>query len=186
MRGKIAALTLASSLAVFLLLALQASAGPFFFSTGNPDGKLATLSRRPTATALETETADDFIVTNCIVINQATITGLVPLGTPLANIANVEVEVYHVFPKDSAFPLSGHVPTRTNSPADAEIDDATRDGADGSLSFTAAMVSSSFTAANSIVNGINKIPNQTTLGEGPVTGEEVTLTISFHPPIAKE
>jgi hypothetical protein len=33
--------------------------------------------------------------------NQATFTGLLPLGAPLANINNVEVEIYHVFPFDS-------------------------------------------------------------------------------------
>jgi hypothetical protein len=52
----------------------------------------------------------------------------------LANIENVEVEVYHVFPKDSdvgrtsgppAF-ATAQVPTRVNSPSDVEIDDATR------------------------------------------------------------
>jgi len=36
-----------------------------------------------------------------------------------------------------------------------------------------------FTAANSVVNGIHPIPNQTTGGEGPVTGEEVQFTILF-------
>jgi hypothetical protein len=30
--------------------------------------------------------------------------GLIPSGTPLADISNVEVEIYHVFPKDSADP----------------------------------------------------------------------------------
>jgi len=167
-----------------LLLAAPASAGSFSFSTGAPDGKVATLSRRPTATAVETETADDFIITNCIVINQATITGLVPLGTPLSSVTAVEVEVYHVFPADSSFPVSGNMPTRTNSPADVEIASATRDSADGTLTFAASVVNASFTASNSVVNGINKIPNQTTHGEGAVTGEEVSITINFNPPIA--
>src|SRR5262249_31932068 len=38
-----------------LILVTQASADPFFFSTGNPDGKIATLSRRPSAGKAETE-----------------------------------------------------------------------------------------------------------------------------------
>ncbi len=182
--AKTAALGWASLLSALVLLASQASAGLFSFSTGNPDGKIATLSRRPSPGKLETETADDFIVAGCIVINQATFTGLVPLGAPLSSITNVEVELYHVFPVDTAFPLSGNVPTRTNSPADVEIDSATRDGLDGSLSFTATVLSASFTASNSVVNGINKVPGQTTHGEGPVTGEEVLITVTFDPPIA--
>ena len=39
-------------------------------------------------------------------ITQATFTGLIPSG---ANITNVEIEFYHVFPKDSANPPSGNV-----------------------------------------------------------------------------
>src|SRR5438874_13134904 len=66
----------AASLAASLLLSTQASATPFFFSTGNPDGKIATLSRPTSGAKIQTETADDFVVTNCIVINQATFIGL--------------------------------------------------------------------------------------------------------------
>ena len=36
---------------------------PFFFSTGNPDGLIATLSRVASPGKLETETADDFVTT---------------------------------------------------------------------------------------------------------------------------
>ena len=174
-----AALALAS-----LLVATQASAEPFFFSTGNPDGKIATLSRPATPGAQQTETADDFEVTNSIVINHATFTGLIPSGASLSSISQVEVEVYHVFPLDTSFPLSGNVPTRTNSPSDVEIGAATRDSAKGSLYISAASVSATFTASNSVVNGINKQPAQTTRGEGPVTGEEVSVTVTFNPPIA--
>jgi hypothetical protein len=169
---------------VSLLLISQASADPFFFSTGNPDGKVATLSRRPSAGKAETETADDFFVSNSIVLTEATFTGLIPAGANLSSLGQVEVEVYHVFPFDVAFPLSGNVPTRTNSPSDVEIDSATRDSSDGSLSFTATLVSSSFTASNSVVNGINKQPGQRTNGEGPVSGQEVQITVHFNPPIS--
>ena len=34
------------------------------------------------------------------------------------------------------------------------------------------------------MNGIHKFPDQTTHGEGPVTGEEVAITITFNPPIS--
>src|SRR5439155_16855691 len=38
------------------------------------------------------------------------------------------------------------------------------------------------TASNSILNGINPAPNQTTGGEGPVTGQEVVFDIDFTTP----
>jgi hypothetical protein len=44
-------------------------------------------------------------------------------------------------------------------------------------------VNSNFSIANSVVNGINKKPGQTTKGEGAVSGAEVQITISFTPPI---
>src|SRR5215471_15855360 len=109
------------------LLAAPAAANAFFFSTGTPDGKIATLSRRPSPGLLETETADDFILNSATSLTQATFTGLLPTGSSPSDVSNVEIEFYHVFPKDSANPPSGNVPTRTNSPADVEIGSATRD-----------------------------------------------------------
>jgi hypothetical protein len=174
-----------SSVALALLIVgSRMSAATFSFSTGNPDGKIATLSRPSSPGQIQTETADDFVVTQSIVINEATFTGLIPSGAALSSISRVEVEIYHVFPLDTAFPLSGNVPTRTNSPADVEINSATRDSADGSLAFSATIVSSTFTASNSVVNRINKHPNERTNGEGAVTGEEVQITVQFNPPIS--
>jgi len=164
-------------------LATPAWADIFSFSTGSPDGRLGALSRRPSVGKIETETADDFFLQQTTVITRATITGLIPLGTPLANITQVEVELYHVFPLDSVDPPSGNVPTRVNSPADVEIDSATRDSSLRTLDFTPTLASASFTVANSVVNGINKKPNQTTLGEGAKTGEAVEIRISFTTPI---
>jgi hypothetical protein len=167
-----------------LLLASQASADPFFFSTGDPDGKMATLSRPASLDKIQTETADDFVVTQSIVISQATFTGLLPSGAALTSISNVEIELYHVFPGESDTNRGLTVPTRANSPGDVEIDSATRDSANGSLVFSATIVNPSFTASNSVVNGINKKPAQKTNGEGSVTGEEVMITVNFDPPIA--
>ncbi len=175
--------TTAGALAL-LLLASQASAASFIFSTGDPDGKIATLSRPSSPGKIQTETADDFVLTQSVVISQATFTGLLPVGAPLTSIGGVEVEIYHVFPGDSANPPSGNVPNRTNSPADVEIDSATRDSADGSLTFSATIVNPSFSVLNSVVNGINKHPNEKTNGEGPVTGEEVLIMVEFNPPIS--
>ena len=41
---------------------LPAVADPFSFSTGDPDGRIGTLLRPAAAGQLETETADDFIL----------------------------------------------------------------------------------------------------------------------------
>jgi hypothetical protein len=76
------------------------------------------------------------------------------------------------------------VPTRVNSPGDVEIDDATRDGADGSLSFKATLLNPSFNVANSVVTGIHPSPGQFTGGEGSVTGQEVLISVTFNPPIS--
>ena len=154
-------------------------------NTGNPDGKVGALSRRPSASKLETETADDFVLKQTTVLTGASITGLISPATPLANIANVEVELYHVFPLDSANadPLAGNVPSRFNSPSDVEIDAATRDGSLGSLRFSASLLNGNFSVLTTVVNGINKKPLNTTRGEGPVTGEEVEIAITFTSPI---
>lgn len=160
-----------------------ATVDTFSFSTGNPDGKLGSLSRPASPGKLETETADDFILQETTVITHATITGLIPTGTPLANIKNVEIETYHIFPLDSVNPPSGNVPSRVNSPSDVEIDTATRAAGSGTLKFSSNVLNATFTVANSVVNGINKVPANLTHGEGPVTGEEVEITITFTSPI---
>ena len=167
-----------------LLLGFQASADSFSFSTGDPDGKIATLSRPSSPGKIQTETADDFVVPQAVVISQATFTGLLPLGAPLSSIGGVEIEIYHVFPGDSDTNRVPAVLTRANSPGDVEIDSATRDSADGSLSFSATLVNPSFGVLNSVVNGINKHPAEKTNGEGAVTGEEVVITVKFNPPIS--
>jgi hypothetical protein len=179
------AVILAFGLSLIALLALppRASAVSFSFSTGAPDGLIGTLSRVGTAAQIQTETADDFVLTENTLINQATFTGLLPSGASLSSITNVEVEIYRVFPSDSANPPSAMVPTRVNSPADNEIGSATRDSSGGSLHFTATLVNPIFNVANSVVNGINKSLTPFTGGEGPVNGEEVTITVTFNPPI---
>ncbi|HEV3162580.1 MAG TPA: PEP-CTERM sorting domain-containing protein [Isosphaeraceae bacterium] len=171
------------ALSMAILIAAPARADVFSFSTGDPDGKIATLSRPASTGKLETETADDFILQQPTRIDKASFTGLLPSGAPLSSINQVEIELYHVFPNDSNNPPSGNVPTRTNSPADNEISSATRDSLAGTLTFTATLLNSSFTAANSVVNGIIKFPGQFTGGEGAVTGEEVRIDVTFTPSI---
>jgi hypothetical protein len=172
-------------------LAALSWADPFSFSTNSADGRLGALSQPPNSGALETETADDFILTAATSITEATIVGLVPAGTSLSNIRNVEIEIYHVFPKDSDVARTSGpptfstpaVPTRVNSPGDVEIDTATRDGSQGTLTFHASLLSPNFSVLNSVVSGINKAPNNVTHGDGPRSGEPVQITITFTPPI---
>ncbi len=164
----------------FLALTSTAAAGPFFFSTGSPDGKIATLSRLASPGKLETETADDFVLTTPTLITNATFTGLLVGGATTANVSAVEIELYHVFPRDSTFPPDGRVLTRVNSPSDNNF--AASDSRLGQLNFTTTVLNPSFTAANSVVNGIHPLPNQFTGGEGAVTGTEVQFNVTFNTP----
>ena len=166
--------------AILLACTSGAVAGPFFFSTGDPDGKMATLSRTASTGKLETETADDFVTTQSVRITSATFTGLFVGGATGVNVQNVEIELYHVFPVDSTNPPDNRVNTRVNSPSDNNF--AAADGKLGQLSFTTKILNPSFTAANSVVNNINPKPNQFTGGEGPVTGTEVQFSVSFTTP----
>jgi hypothetical protein len=165
-------------------LATPAKADLFFFSTGNPDGKIATLSRTASAGKLETETADDFQTTEVTTITNATFTGLLVGGAKTSDVKNVEIELYHVFPNDSTNGSTGnppgHVVTRANSPSDNNF--AAADGALGQLSFTTTVLNNNFTALNSVVNGINPAPGQFTRGEGAVTGQEVQFNVTFNTP----
>jgi PEP-CTERM motif len=147
----------------------------YTFSTGNPDGSMATASRPGDGSVFEIETADDFILTKTTSLDSAKFTGLL---TGDGSVSNVRVEIYRVFPLDSSDPPSGHVPTRANSPSDIAF--AERDSATGGLSFMTSLVDPSFTAANSVQpGGIHPSPGQTTGGNGPVTGEEVEFDVSF-------
>jgi len=158
------------------------SATSFFFTTGSPDGRLGSLSQPAAAAKLETETADDFLLSETTTIKEATITGLLTAGAKISSIDNVEIEIYRVFPNDSR-PPSGNVPTRANSPADVEIDSATRDGIRGTLAFRAVLLNAGVSVQNTVVTGINKAPHNVTHGEGPVSGDEVQITVTFDPPI---
>jgi hypothetical protein len=171
----------AAALSIGLLTNLPTAADPFFFSTGNPDGKLGALSRRPSPGNIETETADDFVLSDPTVISRAIFHGLIPLRAD--DITKVEVEIYHIFPKDSNTARTPRVLTRMNSPSDVEIGAATRDSGDTTLVFRATRESKSFTVANTVVNGIFPSPNQFTGGEGAATGQEVEIDITFTPPI---
>jgi PEP-CTERM motif len=158
---------------------------PFFFSTGDPDGKIATAARPDKGEPFEIEAADDFVLTNTTSITSATFTGLVPAG---ASPVNVIVEIYRVFPNDSDVNRTSgsptfsttQVPTRVNSPSDVAFDE--RDNGTG-LSFSTSLLAANFTAANSVKpGGIHPDPNFNTGGNGPVTGDEVEFSVNFTTP----
>jgi len=175
--------------ATLMLIAGVGYAGPFFFSTGSVNNLMATASRPDTPGKFEIETADDFVLTGSQTsLTSATFTGLLTGASP--TIGEVRVEIYRVFPNDSnvgrtsgppTFSTS-QVPTRVNSPSDVALDD--RDSTvGGGLSFTTTVLSGTFTALNSIQpGGIHPSPNQTTGGNGPVTGQEVQFNIIFTAP----
>jgi hypothetical protein len=173
-------------IAASAIVAHAAMADPFFFSTGGPDGNIASASRPDSTGKFEIESADDFLLTSQTRISSATFTGLVTGLAPAVN--NVIVEIYRVFPSDSdvgrtsgppVFSTS-NVPTRINSPSDVALD--IRDAAAGALTFFTSNLGS-FTAASSVqAGGIHPEPGQTTGGDGPVTGDEVEFGVTFTTP----
>ena len=175
-----------AGLIAFSIANSPASAAPFSFSTGTPDGLIGTLSRPAAGGHIQTETADDFTLSASTSLTSATFTGLLPSGTPLVNISNVEIEFYHLFPVDSG-PPSGKVPTRAGSPADVEIGAATREFAAGTLTFTPTLLNPAFPVANSLgVGGIPAVGSPGfpfTGGQGAITGEEVQISVTFTPPV---
>jgi len=164
-----------------ILAASPVCAAPYFFSTGNPDGLIATATRPDSPGRAEIEAADDFVVSQPTQITGASFTGLLTGGVPLSAINQVVVEIYRVFPNDSDSTRTPNVPTRVNSPSDVAL--ATRSSTAAELVFAPAIVQQSFTANNSILNGIHPLPTVFTGGDGPVTGEEVSFNLVFTNPL---
>ena len=175
-----------------LLPAVPAVADTTFFSTGDPDGRMATATRPESAGGkFEIESADDFILGTHTSITGATFTGLLTGRAPLSSVGEVRVEIYRVFPKDSdvgrtsgavlATFQTPNVPTRQNSPSDVEFTD--RDTASGNLNFTITDMGA-FNALNTVEpGGIDPKPGQTTGGDGKITGEEVQFDVDLQHPL---
>jgi hypothetical protein len=180
-RARIVALTFAA-----VVMPLPAMADGFFFSTGLPDGRIATTSQPSSSPKGETETGDDFVLAQQTSITSATFTGLFTgLNSSTASATDVVVEIYRVFPADSDVSRTSgpptfstpNVPTRVNSPSDVEL--LGRDSAEGELNFTTSKLGA-FTANNSVFPGGISLKSG---GDGSVTGEEVAFGVTFTSPI---
>jgi hypothetical protein len=140
---------------------------------------------------VEFESADDFVLTTATRITNATFTGLLTGGaTPKNDLSNLVVEIYRVFPNDSDVGRTSgpptfstpQVPTRVNSPSDVAFD--SRNSAEQGLTFGSRILTTTFTAQNSVSSPDKIIVHSvgTAAGNGPVTGVEVEFDVSFaHP-----
>jgi hypothetical protein len=153
----------------------------YFFSTGLPDGRAATISEPPNThnNNVEFESADDFVLNTETVIDHASFNGLLSGGATLKDVDNVFLTIYRVFPNDSDLTRTPQVPTRMNSPADNEIDNF--DSAVGDLTFSSRLLRKGFTAEHS-VSSVEQIAVHSG-GNGPVTGWEVQFNVTFNSPL---
>jgi hypothetical protein len=168
---------------IFLLSCVFACAR---VATGTPlysnlvlDGRMAAASRPEPATGgVEIEAADDFILSGGVFVTEFKFIGLITGGGTI-NLADTNLEIYRVFPKDSDTVRTPVVPTRMNSPSDVAF--AERDSAQ--LALTTTQIGTNVTAQNSVKNGINTTAPFATNGEGPVTGTEVMFDAVLTTPL---
>jgi hypothetical protein len=156
-----------------------ATAGSILYSNLAVTNQVGTGSRPASGSNVEIESADDFVLNGNASITGVSFIGLVPSLAAL-NLLGSAVEFYRVFPLDSNTVRTPNVLTRVNSPSDVAFADHDIAAAD---TVSATVLAPSFTALNSVLNGINPSPNQLTLGEGSVTGQEVLFSIDFASPI---
>lgn len=163
------------------ILASSAS-GDTIYNNLTPNNQMAIATRPESGSAFEIEAGDDFVLSSQTIINTASFVGLFVPGTGgTPAISQVVAEMYRVFPLDSNTTRTPDVPTRVNSPSDVEF--ASRDSATSGLTFTSTVLSTSFTALNSVQpGGIHPSPNQTTGGNGALTGQEVQINVTFTTP----
>jgi hypothetical protein len=183
-RTAIAALAFAA-----IVMPLPAAADQFVFSTGNPDGLMATATRPMSAGKFEIETGDDFVLTQHTSITGVSFTGLIPNGARSSDITSVVLEIYRVFPADSNVGRTSgpptfstpNVPTRVNSPSDVAF--AERQFSKGSPGLASIVLQSSFTALNSVQpGGIHPLPGVFTGGNKSVTGQETLIAVNLTTP----
>ena len=171
-----------AGLIVLILVTLWpsgAAASSVLYSNLAVNNQVGTASRPTEPGILGIESADDFVLTGNASITGVSFIGLVP-SVSAVNLQALAVEFYRVFPLDSNTVRTPNVVTRANSPSDVEF--AGHDFTAGDTVSTT-LLNPSFTALNSVLNGINPFPGQTTGGEGPVTGQEVLFSFDFASPI---
>jgi hypothetical protein len=157
----------------------------FFFSTGNPDGRIATIAEPANAhnKQVEYETGDDFVLSTETQITKASFTGLLTGGATPRQVKNVVVEIYQVFPNlSNVARTSGpptfstpEVPTRVNSPSDVAF--KSLGSAHRQLSFQGRVLNKNFTTLAS-VSSADKISVKSG-GNGPATGKEVQFNVTI-------
>jgi hypothetical protein len=165
--------------ALSLAAALTVSAsGATIYNNLTPNNQMAIATRPDQPGSFEIEAGDDFVLTGNGTINSASFVGLLVSATGATPaVSDVVVEMYRVFPKDSNTVRIPNVPTRNNSPSDVAFD--SRDSAASNLTFSTSVLSSSFSALNSVQpGGIHTM----TGGNGPLTGQEVQFNVTFTTP----
>jgi hypothetical protein len=166
--------------ALALMLAVPAFADTLYNNL-TPNGLIG-IASRPDQAVFEIETADDFFLASQSLITSASFIGLiVPNTGATASVSAINAEIYRIFPLDSNTARVPNVVTRVNSPSDVAFDE--RESQSAELIFTTSVLSATFTVANSIQpGGVHALPNQTTGGNGPLTGQEVMFTLTFTTP----
>jgi len=156
--------------------------GTTLYNNLTPNNSIGTASRPGTSGGFEIEAADDFVLGNRSTVNSASFMGLIVPGSDGApDISQIVAEMYRVFPLDSNATRTPNVPTRANSPSDVAF--ASRDSGASELNFAVSVLSTNFTALNSVQpGGIHPSPGQTTGGNGPLSGVEVQIDVAFTSP----
>ena len=179
-------LTLIVTASIGMLLSLPAiGASTDVYNNLTPNNSIAIATRPDNTPVFEIEAADDFTLGVQTNITGASFTGLIS-GAGAPSISQVVIEIYRVFPADSNVGRTSgpptfstpQVPTRVNSPSDVAFD--SKDSAAAELTFSTIVQAASFTALNSVIaGGIHPTPGQTSGGNGPLTGQEVQINVSF-------
>jgi hypothetical protein len=170
-----------TAVGVGALLATPAN-GAAIYNNLTPNNQMAVATRPEGTGVSEIEAGDDFLLGSRTFVNSASFVGIAVPGTSGSfSVSDVTVEMYRVFPLDSNTTRIPNVPVRANSPSDVAFD--TKDSGAGELSFGTQVLAATFTALNSVQpGGIHASPNQNTLGNGPLTGQEIQFDVTFTTP----
>jgi hypothetical protein len=158
--------------------------GATVYNNLTPNNQMAIATNPGSPGTFEIEAGDDFFLGSQTIINSASFVGLMVPGTGgTPAISGIVAEMYRVFPLDSNTARTPNVPTRVNSPSDVVFD--SRDSAASGLTFTTSVLAPTLTTINSVQpGGIHASPFQTTGGNGPLTGQEVQINLTFTTPFS--